>query len=94
MKVAFDSGINFFDTAEAYSNGESEVLLGKAIKKYGWKRNDLVVATKVRNARDARGKRLISVLSPRIVRAVSPHRPTDLKHHPAYSSSRGTKRQK
>jgi aryl-alcohol dehydrogenase-like predicted oxidoreductase len=47
MKAAYDAGINFFDTAEGYSGGAAEVLLGKAIKKYGWKPNDLVISTKV-----------------------------------------------
>lgn len=48
MKAAYDAGVNFFDTAEGYAGGESERVMGKAIKKYGWKRNDLVIATKVR----------------------------------------------
>jgi aryl-alcohol dehydrogenase-like predicted oxidoreductase len=48
MKAAYDIGINFFDTAEAYSGGESERVMGKAIKKFGWKRNDLVISTKVK----------------------------------------------
>ncbi|WYZ41846.1 hypothetical protein EsH8_V_000741 [Colletotrichum jinshuiense] len=47
MKAAYDSGVNFFDTAEGYANGESEVVMGQAIKKYGWKRNDLVISTKI-----------------------------------------------
>ena len=47
MKVAYDAGINFFDTAEQYSGGQAEIMLGKAIKKYGWKQNDLVISTKV-----------------------------------------------
>lgn len=46
MKVAYDNGINFFDTAEAYAKGESEIVMGEAIKKYGWKRSDLVISTK------------------------------------------------
>lgn len=41
---AFDSGINFFDTANLYSEGESELLLGKAI---GKRRENAVIATKV-----------------------------------------------
>lgn len=41
---AFDAGINFFDTANLYTAGESEVLLGKAI---GKRREDAVIATKV-----------------------------------------------
>lgn len=47
MKAAYDCGVNFFDCAEAYAGGESEKVMGEAIKKYGWKRNDLVVSTKV-----------------------------------------------
>lgn len=47
MKVAYDAGVNFFDTAEVYSGGKSEIVLGEAIKKFGWKQNDLVISTKV-----------------------------------------------
>lgn len=47
MKAAYDAGINFFDTAEGYAGGQSEIVMGKAIKKYGWKQNDLVISTKV-----------------------------------------------
>ena len=47
MKAAYDCGVNFFDCAEGYADGESETVMGEAIKKYGWKRNDLVVSTKV-----------------------------------------------
>lgn len=47
MKAAYDSGVNFFDCAEAYAGGESEIVMGEAIKKYGWSRNDLVISTKV-----------------------------------------------
>ncbi|KAF4261076.1 hypothetical protein CNMCM8812_008517 [Aspergillus fumigatus] len=44
---AYRSGLNFFDTANVYSNGDSEVILGKAIKKYNWRRENIVIATKV-----------------------------------------------
>lgn len=47
MKAAYDVGINFFDCAEGYAGGESEKVMGEAIKKFGWKRNDIVVSTKV-----------------------------------------------
>ena len=49
LKAAYEAGINFFDTAEGYSGGQSEILLGEAIKKFGWKQNDLVISTKVRD---------------------------------------------
>ena len=45
MKKAYDLGVNFFDTAENYSKGQAEVVMGKAIKKFGWKRSDLVIST-------------------------------------------------
>ena len=44
---AFDAGINFFDTANSYSGGQSEIMLGQALKD---KRRDAVVATKFFNA--------------------------------------------
>lgn len=47
LKAAYDAGVNFFDCAEAYAEGKSEISMGKAIKKYGWKRNDIVVSTKI-----------------------------------------------
>jgi len=47
MKEAYDAGVNFFDNAEAYASGQSEVLMGKVLKKTGWKRSDLVLSTKI-----------------------------------------------
>jgi len=48
MKTVVDAGINFIDTANIYSFGESETLLGQSIIDLGLNRNDLVIATKVR----------------------------------------------
>lgn len=47
MQVAYDAGVNFFDCAEAYAGGKSEIVMGQAIKKFGWKRSDLVISTKI-----------------------------------------------
>jgi len=47
MEAAYNSGVNFFDCAEGYAEGESEKVMGEAIKKYGWKRNDIVISTKL-----------------------------------------------
>ncbi|KAJ6498761.1 Aldo keto reductase [Mycena sanguinolenta] len=47
IKVAYDSGINAFDTANMYSNGLSEEVLGRAIKKHNLPRDEIVVMTKV-----------------------------------------------
>lgn len=47
IKLAYDLGINAFDTANVYSNGLSEVILGKAIKQHNLPRDEIVVMTKV-----------------------------------------------
>lgn len=43
----YRSGLNFFDTANVYTNGNSEEILGKAIKKFNWRREAIVIATKL-----------------------------------------------
>jgi aryl-alcohol dehydrogenase-like predicted oxidoreductase len=48
IRHAIEAGINFFDTANMYSHGSSEEILGRALKEFG-DRDDLVVATKVRH---------------------------------------------
>jgi len=47
MKEAYDAGVNFFDNAEVYAEGQSEVMMGNIIQKAGWKRSDLVLSTKI-----------------------------------------------
>ncbi|KAJ1308457.1 hypothetical protein OPQ81_004161 [Rhizoctonia solani] len=47
IKAAYDLGIQTFDTANVYSNGLSEVVLGKAIKQHNLPRDEIVVMTKV-----------------------------------------------
>ena len=46
FKAAIEAGINFFDTADVYSQGESERVTGKALKQFA-KRHEIVIATKV-----------------------------------------------
>lgn len=48
LRQSIDGGINFIDTANIYSEGLSETMTGQAIKSLGLKRDDLVIATKVR----------------------------------------------
>ena len=48
LRQSIDAGINFVDTADVYSEGESERILGRAIKDVGVARKDVIVATKVR----------------------------------------------
>jgi voltage-dependent potassium channel beta subunit len=47
MHAAYDAGVNFFDNAEAYSGGQSEVMMGNIIQDAGWTRSDLVLSTKI-----------------------------------------------
>lgn len=46
IKQAVEAGINFFDTANAYSNGSSEEIVGRALKEFT-RRDEVVIATKV-----------------------------------------------
>ena len=45
---AIEAGVNFIDTANVYSEGQSEIHLGQALRDLGVKREDVIVATKVR----------------------------------------------
>ncbi|MHB8855448.1 MAG: potassium channel beta subunit family protein [Bellilinea sp.] len=47
MLAAYDAGVNFFDNAEAYADGNAEIVMGNVIKKLAWRREDLVVSTKI-----------------------------------------------
>ncbi len=48
LATALDAGVNFLDTADVYHEGESEKLVGQAMRKLGLARDRLVIATKVR----------------------------------------------
>jgi len=50
VRRALDAGINFFDTADVYSLGESEKITGKLLKFFGVRRENVIVATKVNGA--------------------------------------------
>lgn len=47
MKHAYDKGINFFDNAEGYESGKSELVMGEALKTLGWSRDSFIVSSKV-----------------------------------------------
>ena len=47
MKMAYDAGVNFFDNAEVYAEGNSEILMGKVLKKMQWRRDSYCVSSKV-----------------------------------------------
>jgi len=46
MAAAYDAGVNFFDNAEVYAKGDSERIMGDALRALGWRRESYVVSTK------------------------------------------------
>jgi voltage-dependent potassium channel beta subunit len=47
MSAAHDLGVDFYDNAEAYAHGNAEIVMGNVIKKLGWRREDIVISSKV-----------------------------------------------
>lgn len=47
MGIAYDAGVNFFDNAEGYAEGKSEIVMGKILKNQKWERESFVVSSKV-----------------------------------------------
>ena len=47
MAAAYDAGVNFFDNAEGYAGGNAETVMGNVIKELGWRRESIVVSTKI-----------------------------------------------
>lgn len=47
MITAYEQGVNFFDNAEIYARGQSEIVMGNILKKTGWERSSYVVSSKV-----------------------------------------------
>src|SRR4029079_19619256 len=69
LRLSIDAGINFFDTADVYSEGESERILGGAIKDLGIARKDIIIATKVRG-RTGQGPNAVGLSRGHILDAV------------------------
>ncbi len=46
MAAAHDAGVNFFDNAEVYARGQSETIMGEALRRLGWRRASYIVSTK------------------------------------------------
>jgi aryl-alcohol dehydrogenase-like predicted oxidoreductase len=79
FRRAFEHGINFFDTADAYSEGASETVLGKAVREFG-RREDVVIASKFfgatgpgPNERGASRKHIMSAIDGTLQRLGTDH---------------------
>ena len=50
LHTAYDAGINFFDNAESYADGQAEVVMGAILKKSGWRRSSYLVPARSSSA--------------------------------------------
>lgn len=90
LQAAWDNGINFFDTAEVYANGESEVEMGRAFRELGWPRDEYVLSTKVffgtgrkePNTRGLSKKHVVEGLKSSLARLQQPYVDIVLAHRP------------
>ena len=46
MVAAYEAGVNYFDNAESYGHGQSEIVMGNVLKKLAWRRSSYLVSTK------------------------------------------------
>ncbi len=46
MVLAYDKGVNFFDNAEVYAHGRSEIVMGAILKKQNWSRDSYIIQAK------------------------------------------------
>jgi aryl-alcohol dehydrogenase-like predicted oxidoreductase len=90
MQAAWDHGINFFDTAEIYANGDSEIEMGNALKELAWPRDEYVLSTKVffgtgrkePNTRGLSRKHVVEGLKSSLARLQQPYVDIVLAHRP------------
>ena len=94
LQAAWDHGINFFDTAETYADGESEVEMGKALKELNWPRDEYVLSTKIffgtgrkePNTRGLSRKHVVEGLKSSLERLQQPYVDIVLAHRPDYAT--------
>ena len=90
LETAWNHGINFFDTAEAYANGECEAEMGAALKELAWPRDEYVLSTKVffgtgrkePNTRGLSRKHVVEGLKSSLERLQQPYVDIVLAHRP------------
>ncbi|ORY67044.1 NADP-dependent oxidoreductase domain-containing protein [Pseudomassariella vexata] len=90
LQTAWDQGINFFDTAETYANGDCEIEMGQALKELAWPRDEYVLATKIffgtgrkePNTRGLSRKHIIEGLKSSLQRLEQPYVDIVFAHRP------------
>ncbi|KAK6432986.1 hypothetical protein LTR95_010839 [Oleoguttula sp. CCFEE 5521] len=90
LQAAWDHGINFFDTAEVYANGQSEIEMGNALKELAWPRDEYVLSTKIffgtgrkePNTRGLSKKHVVEGLKSSLERLQQPYVDIVLAHRP------------
>ncbi|KAI1082095.1 Aldo/keto reductase [Whalleya microplaca] len=94
LQAAWDHGINTFDTAETYANGESEIEMGQALKELGWPRDEYVLTTKIffgtgrkePNTRGLSRKHIVEGLKSSLGRLQKPYVDVVFAHRPDYAT--------
>lgn len=94
LEAAWSHGINTFDTAEVYANGESEVEMGQALKELDWPRDEYVLTTKVffgtgrkePNTRGLSRKHVVEGLKSSLERLQQPYVDVVFAHRPDYAT--------
>ncbi|WP_461790289.1 potassium channel beta subunit family protein [Pedobacter sp.] len=69
MGVAYDAGVNFFDNAEGYAEGKSEIVMGNIIKSKKWERDTFVVSSKVFFGAERKGPNQVGLSRKHIIEA-------------------------
>ncbi|KAK3341884.1 NADP-dependent oxidoreductase domain-containing protein [Lasiosphaeria hispida] len=90
LQTAWDHGIQTFDNAETYSNGQSEIEMGQALKELGWPRDEYVLTTKVffgtgrkePNTRGLSRKHIVEGLKSSLARLQTPYIDVIFAHRP------------
>ncbi|RKU40422.1 hypothetical protein DL546_002364 [Coniochaeta pulveracea] len=90
LETAWNQGINFFDTAEVYANGQSEIEMGNALQELAWPRDEYVLSTKIffgtgrkePNTRGLSRKHVVEGLKSSLKRLQQPYVDIVLAHRP------------
>jgi voltage-dependent potassium channel beta subunit len=69
LHTAYDAGVNFFDNAETYADGQAEVVMGDILKKSGWTRDTFLVSSKVFFGAEGEGPNQVGLSRKHIVEA-------------------------